>query len=97
MRINITTPPEITYREIILKTRRYFHLKRSVNLIEDDEKRYYIFIKRRSIHIEIVSDETETVQEITSYLNYIFRNSYIGIPKSYFGMFKLQDVRMFEM
>ncbi len=97
MLINITTPREITYYQIIFRTMKYFHLKRFTNIIEDKAKRYYIFLKRKNIQIKIVNYKNETTEEINNYLEYAFKNSYLGIQESYFNIFKLKKVRLFKM
>ena len=97
MLINITTPRGITYYQIMFRTKKYFHLKRFTNIVEDRTKRYYIFLKRKNIQIKIVDCESETAEEITNYLDYTFKNSYLGIQENYFSIFKLKRVRMFKM
>lgn len=97
MLINITTPRELTYYQIMFRTMKYFHLKSFTNIVEDRTKRYYIFLKRKNIQIKIVNCEDETTKEINNYLDHTFKNSYLGIQEDYFNIFKLKRVRLFKM
>ena len=42
MMINITTPKYLPNFQILLRTRKYYKLRGISNIVEDDEKKYYI-------------------------------------------------------
>ena len=61
--INITTPKYLPYFQILLRTRKYYKLRGISNIVEGDEKKYYIFLKKRCVQIQIVNFEKEAIDE----------------------------------
>lgn len=97
MMINITTPKEISYLRILLRTKKYYHLKGLSDVIEDIEKKYYIFIRKRNIQIKIVCYENTTIDEIENYLDYTFKDNYLGMQKKYSGIIHLKGAKIINI
>lgn len=97
MVINITTPKEIPYFHILFRTKRYYHLRRLTDVVEDKSKRYYIFFRKKCIQIKIIDFSSKTIEEIQDFLNYTFKNKYLGIQEKYFGIIELKEVRMIKL
>ena len=92
MRINIALPRHFGYINLIYKTFRFFHPKRISSLYVDKDHRFYIFLTRKRIIIRIEFEDVNVHKEITEYLEYAFKNSYIGVPKELGNYFVLQGV-----
>lgn len=88
--INITTPKYLPYFQILLRTRKYYKLRGISNIVEGDEKKYYIFLKKRCVQIQIVNFEKEAIDEIQKYLDCVFKDDYIGIQEKYIDVFALK-------
>lgn len=97
MKINVVMPKQISYIEVLLRTKKFYHLKRMTDVIADEYQRYYIFIRKGNMQIKIVRKENESIGEIQKYLNYTFRNSYLGIYKEDYEKIQLQGVRKVRM
>lgn len=97
MQINIVIPKQTPYIQVLMRTKKFYHLNRITDVIADDNQRYYIFVRKRNIQIKIIQAENEVVKEIQNYLNYTFRNSYLGIYGDDFEKIKLQGVRKIRM
>ena len=69
MVINITTPKYISLIQILLRTKKYYKLKGLPDVVEGYEKKYYIFLRKRHIQIEIANSKNETIEEIQKYLD----------------------------
>lgn len=103
MKINITPPKYYSDFELHNKTKIYmkgdYNKKKAWNIFEGTEKAYYLYIKKRSIQIELINNETDTLHEIEDYLNYLFYNQYIGV--SFEGIndirFKMKNVQCFYL
>ena len=95
MVINITTPKYISLFQILLRTRKYYKLKGLPDVVEGDEKKYYIFLRKRHIQIEIAN--SETIEEIQKYLDCIFKDDYIGIQEKYADVFELKRARLIKL
>ena len=93
MIINITVPKKTSYLYVLFKTKKCFHLKHVSNIVEGDLKGYYIFIRRRSIQIQIINNNTETVNRVKKYLECIFEGGYLGISENYFDVLELEGVK----
>ena len=93
MKINIALPKYIPYLIILFKTKKYFNLKKMTDVIETESKNYYIFLRKRSIQIKIIDNGKSTIQEIEQYINYLFKNSYIGIDEKHTDIINLKGVR----
>lgn len=97
MMINITTPKGISLFRILLRTKKYYHLKGLSDVIQDSEKKYYIFIRKRSIQIKIVCNENTTINEIENYLDYTFKDNYLGIKEKYASIIHLKGVKIINL
>lgn len=97
MMINITTPKKIPYFQILLRTKKYYNLERLSDVVEDKTKGYYIFIRKRNIQVKFFRCNDEAVADIENYLNYTFKNSYLGIQENSFDILKLQEVNKIRM
>ena len=97
MMINITTPKKIPYFQILLRTKKYYHLDALSDVIQDKTRGYYIFIRKRNIQIKLFRYNDEAVEDIQNYLNYTFKNSYLGIQENGFDILKLQEVNKIRM
>lgn len=97
MIINITPPKKIPYLQILLRTKKFYQLNNFYEIVEDKEKRYYIFLKKRIIHINLVKYNEDVIREVQNYLNYTFRNSYIGIESSFFDVLNLKGVQKIKI
>lgn len=92
MRVDITLPKHFGYINLIYKTFHFFHIKRVGSLYVDKAHRYCIFLTRKRIVIRIESEDVYVQKEITAYLENIFKNSYIGIPREFRNYIVLQGV-----
>lgn len=97
MMINITTPKKIPYFQILFRTMKYYHLRRLTDVVEDDSQKYYIFLRQKSIQIKIIESSNKTIEEIQNYLNYTFKNNYLGIQESCFDILDLKQVRKIKL
>lgn len=97
MMINITTPKKIPYFQILLRTMRYYHLRRLTDVVADNSQRYYIFLRKRSIQIKIIESSNKTIEELQNYLNYTFKNNYLGIQERHFELLDLKQVRKVKL
>ena len=83
MKINITVPSDYTYNRMIKKTKIYmkgkYNTKVASTVFEGKDKGYYAWIKRGGIQIEVISQSKENIMEIQDYLDFLFRQKYIGI------------------
>lgn len=97
MIINITTPKNLSYIQILLRTKRYYRLRGLPIIIENKEKNYYIFLKKKRIQIEITSLIDGTIDEIQQYLDCIFKDNYVGMQEKHAAMFKLEKARLINL
>lgn len=97
MMINITAPKRIPYFQILLRTKKYYRLKKLTDIVEDKTKRYYIFLGQKNIQIKIIESDQEAINDIENYLNYTFKNSYLGIQENYFDVLNLKNVRKIKV
>ena len=97
MMINITTPKTIPYFQILFRTMKYYHLRRLTDVVEDNSQRYYIFLRKKRIQIKIIKSSNKTTEEIQNYLNYTFKNSYLGIQENCFDILDLKQVRKIKL
>lgn len=97
MTINITTPKYLSYFQILLRTKKYYKLKGICNIVEGYEKKYYIFLKKKCIQIQIVKFENEAIDEIQKYLDCVFKDDYIGIQEKYIDVFMLKKARLINL
>ena len=103
MKINITTPPNYTYNKLLRKTRNYmegdYNKTKALHVFEGKNKKYYSFIRKGMVQIELVDSDPETIYEIKKYLEFLFYQQYIGIE--FEGMqdnsFTLENVQCFYM
>lgn len=83
MKINITTPKRYTYFKLLRKTKKYmegdYNKTRAIHIFEGKNKKYYSYIRKGNVQIEVVDDDPETLNEIKKYLEYLFYRQYIGI------------------
>jgi hypothetical protein len=95
MKINITPPKHYSDYKIHNMTKRYmkgeYNKTKAWNVFEGEEKRYYLFIRKRNIQIELINNEIDTLHEIENYLDYLFFNQYIGVS------FEEMDTIQFNM
>lgn len=95
MRINIALPRHFGYISLIYKTYLFFRPKHISSLYVDKDHRFYIFLERKRIIIRIESEDVHVHKEIAEYLEYAFKNSYVGVPKKFGNYFVLQGVDTF--
>lgn len=95
--INITTPKYLPYFQILLRTKKYYKLRGVSNIVEGDNKKYYIFLKKRCVQIQIVNFEKEAIDEIQKYLDCVFKGDYIGIQEKYIDVFELKKARLINL
>lgn len=83
MKINITTPKNYTYFRLLIKTKNYmkgdYNKTKAIHIFEGKDKKYYSYIRKGNIQIELVENDLETMHEIKKYLEYLFYRQYIGI------------------
>ena len=69
--------------KMIKKTKIYmkgkYNKKVASTVFEGKDKGYYAWIKRGGIQIEVISQTKENIMEIQDYLDFLFRQKYIGI------------------
>lgn len=92
MRINITLPKHFGYINLIYKTFRFFHTSWPSGIYIDRIHRFYIFLERRRIIIRVEVENATVKEELTLYLESVFKKNYIGIPKQLQNYFTLQGV-----
>lgn len=94
MKINITTPKKYTYFKLLMKTKNYmegdYNKTKAVHIFEGKNKKYYSYIRKGNIQIELIESDSETINEIKRYLEFLFYQQYIGIK--FEGMQNLQLV-----
>ena len=56
-----------------------------------------IFLRKKSIQIKIIKSSNKTTEEIQNYLNYTFKNSYLGIQENCFDILDLKQVRKIKL
>ena len=56
-------------------------MKKYSDIIEERNKKYYIFIYKRNISIQIYEEGVEVRTEIEDYLNAMFEGMYIGLSQ----------------
>lgn len=103
MKINITPPKHYSKFYLYRKTKKYmkgeYNKLKAWNVFEGKEKKYYLYITRQNIQIELIDNEKEIVSEIEKYLEFLFYNQYIGI--SFEGsnniQFEIKNVRCFYL
>lgn len=52
MQINIVIPKQTPYIQVLMRTKKFYHLNRITDVIADDNQRYYIFVRKRNIQIK---------------------------------------------
>lgn len=98
MIINITPPKSVSFLGILVRTKKYYKLKKFTYVVEGKEKEYYIFLRKKSIQIKIVNPESKIIiEEIQKYLDYIFKDNYIGIQEKYRNIFELKRARLISL
>lgn len=97
MIISITPPKRISYTHILLKTKKYYNLSKYRTVVVGKSKDYYIFLRKRNLQLQIINNDPKTLTEIQKYLEYIFRNTYIGIPEKFYDILNLQGVEKVKM
>ena len=103
MEINITAPKKYTYFKLLRKTKNYmegdYNKTKAIHIFEGKNKKYYSYIRKGNVQIELIEDDPETINEIKNYLEYLFYRQYIGIK--FEGMSNIQlaleNVRCFYM
>lgn len=95
--IKIITPKSIPYFLILMRTKKFYSLKRMTNVVISKSNMYYIFIHRGNIQIEVAGKIDKVKQEIQNYLNLVFKGSYIGIHEKDFEILNLQGVKKFKI
>lgn len=103
MKINITIPKGCSCFQLRKKTKKYmegsYNKLKAKNIFEGKNKNFYLFIYKRSIQIELINYEPETLYEIKNYLEFLFYNQYIGITLEGINdiQFELNNVRCFYL
>lgn len=97
MIINITTPNYLSYFQILLRTKKYYKLNSLSNIIKGDGGKYYIFLKKKCIQIQVANFEKEATDEIKKYLDCVFKDDYIGMQEKYIDVFALEKVRLINL
>lgn len=97
MKISIIPPRQISYIKILLRTKKFFKNMKIKTVIEDETKSYYLFFRKGNIQIQLLKNDINVIHEIQKYLEYTFKNYYIGIPEEYFEVFELKHVRKVKM
>ena len=103
MKINITTPKKYTYYKLLRKTKSSmegeYNKSKALYFFEGKDKRYYSFIRKGTVQIELVNDDPETINEIERYLEFLFYRQYIGIQFEELEniQFTLENVQCFYM
>lgn len=83
MKINITTPKKYTYLKLLWKTKSYmegdYNKTKAIHIFEGKNKKYYSYIRKGNVQIELIESDPETIDEIKKYLEFLFCCQYIGI------------------
>lgn len=89
MKINVTVPKSYSYFYLVHKTRKFMKgdNKKAVHVFEGKDKKYYSYIQKQSVLIDIVENDPEIIEDIKKYLEYLFNEKYIGI--SFIGIDKI--------
>lgn len=98
MNIRITLPKRYSYIKLRKKTFKYFKIEykyRKDKIIEDKNKKYYIFLFKNYLGIDVY-DET-ALKEIKSYLEFLFKGTYIGITNNEKIDLSLENVKVFNL
>lgn len=96
MIISITPPKQILFIRMLMKTKKYYNMS-NYETVVDGSKDYYIFLRKRSLQLQIIDNNEKTMQEIQNYLEYMFKNTYIGVPKKFYDILNLQGVEKVKM
>lgn len=97
MLINITIPKKVTYGCLRLRTKKYYNLNNIVNVFGNRSLGYYIFLKKRNLQIQIEKEDRKVIEDIQSYLEYMFKDSYIGIAEEQYEIFDLKGVKKISL
>ena len=103
MKINITAPKKYTYFKLLRKTKTYmqgdYNKTKAIHIFEGKIKKYYSYIRKGNVQIELIEDDPETINEIKNYLEYLFYRQYIEIKFEGMSNIKLalENVRCFYM
>ncbi len=94
MKLDITFPKKVSCNKARRKTKEFFSVKKFYNLFEDPEKRYYIFIRKYGLQVDIITLDQSVQEELMEYFNYIFVGLYIGVQanKDFFSATKKFEV-----
>lgn len=83
MKINVTPPKKYAYFKMWRKTKNYmkgdYNRTKAIHVFEGKNKKYYSYIRKGHIQIEVVENDSDTINEIKRYLEYLFYRQYIGI------------------
>ena len=92
MKISIATPKGYTYFKLLKKTKKYmegdYNKTKAIHVFEGKNKKYYSYVRKGNVQIEVIEYDSETLDEIKEYLEYLFYQQYIGVKIE--GMSNLQ-------
>ena len=97
MIISITPPKQISFVRMLMKTKKFYSMSNYQTVVVGKSKDYYIFLRKYNLQLQIINDNQKTMQEIQKYLEYMFQNTYIGIPEKFYDILNLQGVEKVKM
>lgn len=97
MIINITLPSRYSLWKTKFRTKRFYNLHQIGKVVEGHKKSYYLLISEKNIQIQIIDLNLDMQKELQGYIEFLFKNNYIGITKGFAKFIDLKNVRVFEV
>lgn len=103
MSITVVCPPKIRfiYPILVYRTWKYFKenaesmtIRVDTSIVTGRNKFYHIFVYRYNLRLCFELQDSKTISFLENYLDYIFKDSYIGLDKKHNGLFNLKKTRI---
>lgn len=98
MKIDIIFPSKKYYHSVLKKTSQYFNYKNVYKkTLFDYKNQINIIINKQLIHV-YVNDLSKTNQKrIQNYLEYVFKDNFIGMKSNQINLFKFDNIKVVEI
>lgn len=89
------------YPVLVYKTYKYFEgraesikIKTDVSILTGSNKLFHIFVYKYVLRLYFDPQDSKTLSLLENYLDYVFKENYIGLDKKHDGLFNLKKTRI---
>lgn len=97
MVIRIVYAKEIPRFILRHRIKKMYHLEYPRYFIWDYFGNFQIFISKHTLSIRIYKEQENSIKLIGKMLDFVFKNSYIGLDAKDYNLFELKNVRKYEL